>query len=770
MVKIQRHWKLKEKAQTEKLAQLKAATSFSETFLSLCCQRNLDTVEKIESFIHPRKETLHDPYRMNDMGKAVERMHQAIADGEKILIYGDYDADGITSTSLLVDGLKRFDAKVDYYIPNRFSDGYGPNVDRYDEFIDQGYDLIITVDNGIAGHEALNLAREKGIDVIVTDHHAIPADIPEAYALVHPAFPDSDYPCPYLAGVGVAYKLLAAFAPEIADDYLEFVAIGTIADLVPLLDENRVLTVQGLKQIRQTSRLGLQALMKVAGVNTQAIDETVIGFQIAPRLNALGRMGDANCAVELLLTDDPIRAGEIATQIEKTNRSRKDLVSQITDEAMSLAAEQDLDKEFIVVLAKGGWHAGVLGIVASRLVEQLRRPFILLSIDEATGLAKGSGRSIEGFNLYQACLSAKEWTSQFGGHEMAAGMTIPVENIPSFTEKVNEAVDFAHLPEPVLWADSEISPSDISIEMIEEINLLKPFGTDNEPPQFIIRNAYAKQVKAIGAGHAHLKFSASDQEQSVEVIAFNQGKLEKAIPDRGEIDILGQLEINEWNGYRKKQMNASDLALPKPWIVDWRTNELTADLFLHTDKLYFVYHQKLATMMSEYYPDIEILTFKDIKNLSSYSANKDVIIVDFPPSKKALYHTLRMFADQFIYLCLYKQNHWMIDGLPTREDCTQMYKFLYSYQKLPFNHLVSRAISQLKIPQNKIKWILKIFIEAKFVTVNDDMLSLNKDISKVNLKEMPSFRYLQEQIDLEEQLLYSSFLVMKKAFQAEIDC
>lgn len=762
MIKIHRKWSVKEGQFETELAELQEETDFSELFLKICCQRGLDTKEKIESFIEPANQSQHDPYLIHDMEKAVNRINQAISAGETITVYGDYDADGITSTALLTEALTILGAQVDFYIPNRFTDGYGPSLARYQALIEAGTELFITVDNGIAGHEALEYAKEQNIDVIVTDHHAIPENLPEAYALVHPALKSAHYPFDGLAGVGVAYKLVAALDNELADEYLEWVAIGTVADLVPLVDENRSLVVKGLKQLRHTDCPGLLALMQKAGVEAPSLDETTIGFQIAPRLNALGRMGDANAAVHLLLTDDEMQATQIAEMIEETNISRKKLVADIFEQAKLIGNTYDFQSNYIVVLAHEDWHPGVLGIVASRLVEEWQRPVILLALDIEKQQAKGSGRSVAGFNLFRAGQKARDYTLQFGGHEMAAGLTVATEQIEKFTEAINQDIDWDQLPEPTLQADLEISPEDVSLEMIEEINWLKPFGTLNESPKFIVSQADARQVKAVGAHHAHLKFLASGDNANLDVIAFNHGKLEQAMPEKSSVKIFGQLEINEWNGYRKPQINADAISIPRPYLLDERSNELRPEMFKDTSKIYWTYQPSLGEFIKKHFSEVTIMSSdEDFQNLDQ-TIIQEVVIVDFPPSEEAFLKTLELFKNHWVTLYLFKDYHWVIDGLPTREECARLYKILSSQKEIPWKQLNERVRQLNLISSQKWPWILKMFIEAKFVTMHNGVIKLNQSPDKVDLKTMPSYLYLVEQKKLEEKLLYSSFHEIKE--------
>src|SRR5699024_1814506 len=377
---------------------------------------------------------------MHDMQKAVERLQIAIENGESILVYGDYDADGITSTSVIVETLEMLGANVSYYLPNRFKDGYGPNVDVYRQKIEEGIELILTVDNGVAGHEAIDYANQQGIDVIVTDHHELPEQLPDAFAIVHPRHPEGNYPFGELAGVGVAFKLACALIEEVPYELLELVAIGTVADMVSLTDENRIFVRLGLEMMKQTQRIGLKTLMEVSEVNPKELDEQTIGFALAPRLNALGRLDDPNPAVHLMLTFDEEEAYQLAKQIDLWNQKRKDLVDEINSQTI----EKINPDNYVHVIAGEDWHEGVLGIVAGKILKETGKPTIVLSINE-NNQAKGSGRSVDSFNLFESMGQVREIFEKFGGHHSAVGLTIKLENIAKLQDHLNQSALSQHL-------------------------------------------------------------------------------------------------------------------------------------------------------------------------------------------------------------------------------------------------------------------------------------------------------------------------------------
>ena len=363
----------------------------------LLFERGIKDETSLKKFLEPSLEDLHDPYLLHDMEKAVERIRHAIEQGELILIYGDYDADGMTSASIVKESLEQIGAECLVYLPNRFTDGYGPNASVYKYFIEQqGVSLIVTVDNGVAGHEAIDLAQSMGVDVIVTDHHSMPEVLPDAYAIIHPEHPGADYPFKHLAGCGVAFKLACALLEEVQVELLDLVAIGTIADMVSLTDENRIMVQYGLEVLRNTQRMGLQEMFEIAGISSSDVTEETVGFQLAPRLNALGRLDDPNPAIDLLTGFDDEEVHEIALLIHQKNEERKEVVQSIYDEAKDMVDPE----RSVQVLAKEGWNPGVLGIVAGRLLEELGQTVIVLNIED--GRAKGSARSIEAVDIFEA--------------------------------------------------------------------------------------------------------------------------------------------------------------------------------------------------------------------------------------------------------------------------------------------------------------------------------------------------------------------------------
>ena len=407
--------------------------SISKNIAKILNARNITDMTSVKKYFSDEYEEGYDPFLMHDMQKAVDRINEAIENEEKILVYGDYDADGITSTVLLVETLISMGANVSSYIPNRFEEGYGPNKEAFTKIIDSGITLIITVDNGIAGVEEVDLANELGCDVIVTDHHKIQDTIPNAYAIIHPEHPEGNYPFKKLAGVGVAFKLAHALLEIFPDFLLDLVAIGTIADMVSITDENRIFVKQGLELINEDPRIGLKMLLELSGIDTK-IDEQTVGFYIAPKLNSIGRMDSAKLGLTFLMAEDPVTARALAEQIEQYNIERKQVTEDIVKDVINKIESSDKIQKNVIMVS-GEYHEGVLGIVASNIVEKYQKPVFIMN--EKEGVLKGSARSIFDFNIYVAMNKISDLFLAFGGHTLAAGFSFEKSNF----EKIEEFLD-----------------------------------------------------------------------------------------------------------------------------------------------------------------------------------------------------------------------------------------------------------------------------------------------------------------------------------------
>ena len=538
----------------------------SPVIAQLLVNRGVRTAEQAQDFLFGKLSSCHDPFLMKDMSKAVERIKKAVSNREKILIYGDYDVDGVTSTALLVHAFRAIGADFETFIPNRLEEGYGMNIRAVALARDRGVKLIVTVDCGINSVKEIQCANSYGIEVIVTDHHEVKdGELPPAFAIVDPHQHDCPYPFKFLAGVGLAYKLarvLLAGREEEADRHLDLVALGTVADVAPLYGENRLLTKAGLERLRFTEKEGLKALMEVARVPPEKITCRHIGFALGPRINAMGRVGSANTSLELLLCEDASKARELANTLDRENRNRQTIEKDILAGAMKMVEDEiDLEKEKIIVLASEEWHPGVIGIVASRLTEEYCLPAILIALDGEKG--KGSGRSIDGFNLFKAVLKAEDCLEDFGGHEAACGIRIKKDKVDLFRKRVNEAAEECFSDKeplmPELRIDLNLPFSQIGVKLIGELRLLMPHGPGNAEPVFATSGIKVKSASR-DIGKSGFKFLANCGTMTCEAITFN--KNEVARPKPGDmINLAYSPSINSWEGIDSIQLNIRDLQI-----------------------------------------------------------------------------------------------------------------------------------------------------------------------------------------------------------------
>jgi len=561
-------WVVAPEPERELVLDLAAETELPTNIVKILLRRHLDTPDLIDKFLNPSIADLADPFSMNGMDKCVARITKALFENEKIMIYGDYDVDGITATSLLYLVLNKLGAQVDFYLPNRLTEGYGLSRDSIDESKEKGVTLIVTVDTGITAVEEVLYASSLGIEVIVTDHHEPGESIPEAAAIINPKLPDSNYTSE-LSGVGVAFKFAQALYRSLNQDereleeHLDLVALGTAADIVPLVAENRVLTRFGIRQIARTTKPGLKSLAFVSGLMGKDISTGQVVFILAPRINALGRLGDARQAVRLLATRDERVASDIARKLDEKNRLRKEIDEKTLREALEQMEELvDLDTDRAIVLAGEGWHQGVIGIVASRLVERYHLPTVMISITE--GVGKGSARSIPGFHLCEALKECEHLLIKYGGHKYAAGLSIKQEHIEEFRAKFIEVSskdltldDIA----PKLNIDLEMELTDIDDDFMEAIERFSPFGPQNMRPIFLTRNCEVVGQPYV-VGRNHLKMRLKKGDATFDVIGFGFGDMARSISAKGcLVDIVYAIEYNTYNDITRKQIRLKDIKL-----------------------------------------------------------------------------------------------------------------------------------------------------------------------------------------------------------------
>lgn len=546
---------------------LSASCGFAPLTSAVLCARGIDTPEKAASFLNCSLSKLHDPMLLPDMQAAVDAIRTSILLGEHIAVFGDYDVDGITSTCVLIRFLRSLGARCSYYIPDRLTEGYGLNTAALLDLHRKGVSMIVTVDSGITAVEEIAFAKEIGLKVVITDHHECKDAMPDALAVVNPKRPDSTYPFKDLAGVGVVFKLICALAGparrnEIYASYLDLVAVGTIADVMLLQGENRVIVANGLKVLQQTNNPGLRMLMRESGVETRRMTSSVVSFTLAPRINAAGRMGCADEAAELFLTDNPIRAQEIAAMLCCQNRERQNAENAILDQAFEvLQKEYNPQEDRMIVLWGENWHHGVIGIVSSRISDRYGCPAVLISLDGDQG--KGSGRSVGGFNLFEALENSSQYLEKFGGHALAAGLTINRDNLPAFKESIcayaRENIDDDVLM-PIVDIDCMISPDDISFEAIQDLSVLEPYGMGNREPIFAIREFTVEEITPISSDK-HLKLSLIKGGMRFTAMLFGTGSGGCPVVQGDVADAAFSLDINQFRGRRTIQLMLKDIRL-----------------------------------------------------------------------------------------------------------------------------------------------------------------------------------------------------------------
>lgn len=558
---MRKKWEYKD-IDEEKVKKIQDKFKVSSLLATVLVNREIIDEKDIEVFLNPTRNDFHDPYLMPDMEVAVNRIVKAIEKHEKVIIYGDYDVDGITSITVLKKFLKTCGLDAGYYIPNRLNEGYGLNKNAIDKIHEEGYTLIITVDCGISGIEEIEYANSLGLETIVTDHHE-PMDIlPPAIAVIDLKRKDNDkYPFNSLAGCGVVFKLTQALGMKLGLDekeylkYLDIVCVGTISDIVPLIDENRVIAKLGLKLVEVTKNPGLRALLNASGY--KQVNSNTISFGIAPRINACGRMGCEEEALKLFLTDNIEEAEKITDELNQFNRERQEIEKNIFYEAIRMIEKEDKNNNAIV-LGSQNWHHGVIGIVSSKITEIYYKPSILICFEGDKG--KGSGRSIPGFDLHEALVNLSKHLDKYGGHEMAVGLSLDKKNFNRFKEDFNKYVNDKDISDlvPILDIDKQIEMKDVDSEIVKELDVLEPFGEANRKPVFVYKNLKIDSIRALSDGK-HLKLTLKDGNILINAIGFNMGALSKEYTIGDKVDIAGMLEINSFNGRDFVQINMRDI-------------------------------------------------------------------------------------------------------------------------------------------------------------------------------------------------------------------
>lgn len=563
---IKKIWEYRDKQlKSEEVSDFSKKFNLPYELAVLLLLRGVKKDEQVFSYMSKNLDSVHNPFLLNDMETACERIVRAVSEKEKITVFGDYDVDGITSTTVLTDFLTSVGADVDYYIPDRFSEGYGLNILALNRIARGGTKLLITVDCGIASFGEVEFAKTQKMDVIITDHHTCKDEIPKALAVINPKRADSEYPFSGLAGVGVAFKLVLALAKKLNLNtkdtfmkYADLVSVGTVADVVPLLDENRTIAARGIEILKNTQNFGIRALLQVSGCKDREINSSLIAFSLAPRINAAGRMERASLAVQLFKAKTYDEALSLAERLDSLNRLRQETERKIFEDALTLASK--CENPLVYVLKAPDWHNGVIGIVASKLCEKFFRPCILLSAEN--GKCKGSGRSIDGFNLFDALSDSEDILTAFGGHSQAAGMSVSEDKVLEFTARINQYAK-RHITDdmliPKLAIDCIINPSHITLEWAKALKKLEPFGASNETPVFALLDTKIISSGAIGTGGQHLSIKLQKENFVFPAVGFGMGEISSQFVQGDNADIAFTMNINTYNGTQSVQLFIKDI-------------------------------------------------------------------------------------------------------------------------------------------------------------------------------------------------------------------
>ena len=727
--------------------------SISKNIAKILNARDIKDISSVKKFFSDEFEEGYDPYLMYDMQKAVDRINEAIDNEEKILVYGDYDADGITSTVLLVETLISLGANVSSYIPNRFEEGYGPNKEAFTKIINSGISLIITVDNGIAGVEEVELANELGCDVIITDHHKIQDIIPNAYAIIHPEHPEGDYPFKKLAGVGVAFKLAHALLEIFPDFLLDLVAIGTIADMVSITDENRIFVKQGLELLNEDPRIGLKMLLELLNINSK-IDEQTVGFYIAPKLNSIGRMDSAKLGLSFLMAEDAANARVLAEQIEKFNIERKQVTEEIVKDVIDKIETSD-KKNKNVIMISGDYHEGVLGIVASNIVEKYQKPVFIMNSKE--GILKGSARSIYDFNIYTAMNKISDLFIAFGGHTLAAGFSFDEVNLNKIEDFLdNEYENYKQNNELKSTKNIDIVTSleEISYQFFNSLEALKPYGMDFEKPTILIENSMVLNKTYFGSEKQYLRLTIADEVGNLECISFKDTSLFDKVKNNDIIDLLCTLDKNNFNGRTKLQAHIIDINVKEFLFEDLRF--INYDIS-KIDNSCLKLSKNIDDRSNNFY------LYKDINSIDSDFDN--IYLLDIPNNKEFIEKIVRLKPKKIYLICDEKQilsDKYLID----KDRLIKLFNIILSTNNKQINisQQLDKLLALLKTNVDSIKIMIQIFKELNLIAFENNTIILNPNYKTVDLKKSESFVRMESIFEIEHILLKESIANINNIF------
>mgnify|MGYP004459275805 CR=1 FL=1 len=776
--------------------------------------RGINSEEDAEIFINPSLDYLRDPFLMRDMEKAVYRIEYAIENNQNIWIYGDYDVDGVSSTSVLCLYFDSIGFPVKYYIPNRLEEGYGINEDAIGVLKNQGCDLLISVDCGITSVKEVELANQLGIDVIITDHHEVQDEIPNAYAVINPKQKNCNYPFDMLCGCGVAFKLIQALTPAeefktSMYNYLEIVTLATICDIVPLVDENRIIVKNGLKLMKDGINLGLKELIKVCGIDTDKIGSSHVGFSIGPRINASGRLGYSYLGVELFTTKSKEEAIEIASLLEDKNNERQMIEAKMYQEAEDIInGDERYKDDKVLVIANKGWQHGVIGIVASKLTEKYYKPTILLTIEDEE--ATGSARSIKGFSIFDTLVKCSDLLGKFGGHEQAAGLSMDKNNIDELRRRVNEIADYNLTDEDMIEnisVEFELNEGSIDFNLIEELHSLEPFGMSNPSPRFIIRDLEIRSIFRMGKEKNHLKLNL-EKDKVYECVGFNMAYMAENYEVGDKVDVLFQLDENNYMGNRKIQFLLKDIRLAypknaskninsiklfenlKPCIESKDIENMNENINIYGSKdinIFDYINDKsliIANSINGFFKAVSDLSLTEYEFDINYNIiekiNDKVQLIFFPYIDKIdlkRYNNIILYdylysIEEYSFLYEYTNNQCEIikyydkndliyinnivnSIIPSREEFIALYKLVSKYREVKINILEIK--SNLNIAPIKLFAMLNVFKDLELMNFNID----NKS-NTLNMEIMPK---PSSKIDLSSSLILQGLNRLKDKYK-----
>lgn len=755
MVKSKTRWKMEEVNQ-ELALRLQQQLHISPLLAQLLVGRGIETVDAAEKFLGGSVQDFYDPFLLDGMEAAVNRIRQAIDNDESILIYGDYDADGVTSTSIMIHTMRMAGATFQYYIPNRFTEGYGLNEGALVKAAENGFSVVITVDTGISAIKEAELAKEMGLDLIITDHHEPPETIPDAYAVVNPKKPDCPYPFKMLAGAGVAFKFAHALLGELPHHLLEIAAIGTIADLVALVDENRLIAKLGLKALEHSVNPGVKALKKVCGIEGK-VSAYHIGFGMGPRINATGRLETADRAVKMFITSDYEDAERYACELDELNKERQELVEAIAAEAEKLVLAMSEEERDVLVVAKEGWNEGVIGIVASRLVERFYRPTIVLSINTEQAKAKGSARSIAGFNMYEALTTCADILPHYGGHPMAAGMTLAEADVSELRRRLNElartwltADDYI----PITKVDAICTLPEANLETIEQLEKMAPFGLGNPSPKILIEGVEIADLRIIGKDENHIKCQFRQDGVTLDGIGFKMADIAAELSPRDEANVVGELAVNEWNNQRKAQFVLKDVTVLGLQVFDWRGTRSKTEKLAALDG---EAPTRIVSFRSQGQLQLEQQAQKwRTLQLEPNPETRQLVLYDLPRSYKELEDALNVHPELERLYCLFGEEPNTLPSLPSREQFKEVYKTVYLHKSLSRKDIPLLAQAK-KLTPSAVRFILEVFHDLGFLKKDEQSYQLSQTNEKRDLTESVVYQQQKEALELETELLYSSY-------------